>query len=237
MKLLPLLFALVVAQPALSAPYKNDNVVVIDKLTPKVKYTVEYGNLRKMKGIKLVPDRCGTIILKSKFFAHSYSRFAKAKDYIFEGDNGTSKTITVTQQELKDKQDLTDWTTVESYKVRYSCVNNVIPAILDKHWIERNGIKIARLGDRLGNNQKIIITGLPYSTVHVKSTEDSKAIKKTQIVSTDKCGNLVIKDKPEFPLSGLGKFRIAVKGGYFDTYDVDDMFVSNSLVSCGRYTR
>lgn len=190
---------------ALALDFKTDTKVVIRDLAPSTKFQIGYELLTAQTRFSV--DRCGTIVIKSKYLKYG-NRFGKAEQFDIEGDDKTTRSVTVPRSAMLANQNSVDWNSVESTKLNYKCVNSIIGTNLDSHWIEYGGLKFHRRGLPNSPGEKLYITGFTNSTVRLRSPQDKNTGNIKRIISSDKCGQLVIKENTQFPHSGLGNFGL-----------------------------
>lgn len=227
--------------PALAyTDFKEEKKVILFGFLPKAKYTIEYGDLKLSRSVKLAVDKCGTVTLKASKLDRRWGIFKDAEDYIIQGDNKTSIIVNIKKSVLDAQQASIDWDTVESTQFKYSCLNGVInPKIV---WIEKDGIKFFKYAKPGSPVEKLYISGIRYSTVKLKTPQEEDAKKVTRKVSSDKCGAITIRDNPDYPNALLGQFRIYEVGNSYGTnwnYDFATIpeAASRDLIECNRYKR
>jgi hypothetical protein len=246
MKIIAAILGIVLIQfPALAyTDFKEEGKVVLFGFPAKTKFTLTYGDLKFFRSTKLVVDKCGTVILKGNKFSKNsrFGYFKDAEDYIIQGDDKTSIMVNVKKSALLAQQASIDWDSVESFQYRYSCLDGKINPKMSAYWIDKNGIKFFLSGKPDSQSEKLYITGIPYSTIKLKTLQELDAKQVTRKVSSDKCGAITIRDNQEYPNALLGKFRLFETSNPYGTnwtYDFATIpeVASRDLIECNRYKR
>lgn len=217
--------------------FKEDKKVILFGFPAKAKLKLTYGDLKYFTSIKFTPDKCGTITLKSSRLNRG-GLFQNAEDFVLVGDDKTQKTVNVKKSELAAQQSSINWDTIESNQYKYSCLNGVSnPKI---QWIEKDGIKFFRYGNVRSPGEKLYISGISYSTVKLKTLQESYVKQVTRSVSSDKCGAVSIRDNKEYPNNLLGNFTLSEKTGpgtWSYNFAAIPQLASRDLIECNRYKR
>ena len=235
-------FILITAQiPAALAytDFKEEGKVVLFGFPPKAKLKIIYGDLKYFTAIKFTPDKCSTIILKHNRLGPR-GLFHDAEDFIFEGDDKTSKVATIKKADIAAQQASINWNTVESNQYKYTCLGGVINPKIP--WVERDGFKFFKYAGPGTIGEKLYITGISYSTVKLKTPQERNAKQISRNVSSDKCGAVTIRDNKEFPNNLLGKFKVDEKTGTYPQSKNYDMALIPEVagrdpIKCDRYQR
>jgi hypothetical protein len=240
--IIPILLILAQTPSALAySDFKETDRVVLFGFPKKAKFTITYGDLKFFRSTKLVVDKCGTVILKgSKFSRFSrFGYFRDAEDYIIEGDNKTSINVNMKKSVLLAQQAAINWDSVESTRLRYTCLDGVINPNLAPIWIDKNGIKFFLSGKPDSQSEKLYISGIPYSTVKLKTLQELDAKPVTRKVSSDNCGAISIRDNWKYPNNLLGQFTITERGGAYQVWSYDSATIpeatSRDPIKCDRY--
>ena len=234
-------FILIIVQTPTALAYidfKEEGKVILFGFPPKAKLKVIYGDLKYFTSLKLAVDKCSTITLKSNKLG-SRGLFHDAEDFLIEGDDKTSKIVNIKKSVLAAQQASIDWNTIESNQYKYTCLGGVINPKIP--WIEKDGLKFFRFGAPRTLSEKLYITGLSYSTVKLKTAQESGAKPVTRNVASDKCGAVTIRDNQEYPNSLLGNFRVSEKINFPQTWDYNFATIpevtGRDPIKCDRYQR
>jgi hypothetical protein len=202
-------------QTVLAESFKDQNRVIIRGLSPSTKYTIQYQQ-RVIIWKRYTVDRCGTIILKKREAA---GILGDGNSYEFRSDDD-EKTITsvfITDSQRSANRAAVNWDSKDSTKLNYKCTNGEIGKNLDPYWVNvGSGIRFLYHGRQGTQGEKMYITGIESSNVHIRSLnapDNGPSMKRT--LTSDRCGQLFIRHNAKYPASGLGAFVISPFGpGY-----------------------
>lgn len=208
-------------QTALAESFKDNNRVVLRGLSPSTKYTIQYQK-KVVVWKRYIVDRCGTIIMKKN---EATGILGSGLNFEFRSDDD-EKTITqvfFTDSQRSANRALVDWDSKDSTKLNYKCVNGEIGKNLDGYWLNTSsGIRFHYHGRRNTQAERIYITGIESSTVHIRNVDasDNNSPRMKRTLMTDKCGQLFIRHNEKYPAEGMGLFFVTQypNGGtsYFD---------------------